>query len=61
MNQSFVSHLSSELDELKTAGLYKSERIIDSTQAGTVSLDSGRTVINPVSYTHLTLPTIYSV
>ena len=55
MNQSFVSHLSSELDELKTAGLYKSERIIDSTQAGTVSLDSGRTVINLCANNYLGL------
>ena len=55
MTQSFVSHLSSELDELKTAGLYKSERIIDSTQAGTVSLDSGRSVINLCANNYLGL------
>ena len=55
MTQSFVSHLSSELDELKTAGLYKSERVISSTQAGTVSLDSGRSVINLCANNYLGL------
>ncbi|MGF6158336.1 hypothetical protein M2267_003603, partial [Ensifer sp. KUDG1] len=34
MTSAFLSHLRSELEGLKTAGLYKSERVITSKQAG---------------------------
>ncbi|MGF6158335.1 hypothetical protein M2267_003602, partial [Ensifer sp. KUDG1] len=34
MSDRFLSHLRSELEGLKTAGLYKSERVITSKQAG---------------------------
>ena len=46
MTKRFLTHLNSELEELKNSGLYKSERIIASKQAGTVALESGREVIN---------------
>ncbi len=55
MPQSLYDHLQTELDELKTAGLYKSERIINSKQAGTVSLESGRSVINLCANNYLGL------
>ena len=45
MTQQFIEHLANDLNELRDTGLYKSERIIDSKQAGTVALDSGRSVI----------------
>jgi len=38
MTNAFIDHLSHELTDLKNTGLYKSERIIDSKQAGTVAL-----------------------
>ncbi|MEC7190531.1 MAG: glycine C-acetyltransferase, partial [Pseudomonadota bacterium] len=45
----------SELDELKNTGLYKSERVIASKQAGTVALKSGREVINLCANNYLGL------
>ncbi len=55
MTQNFTKHLQDELLELKNVGLYKTERIIDSKQAGTVSLDTGRTVINLCANNYLGL------
>ena len=46
MTKNFLTYLSSELRELRNTGLYKSERVITSKQAGTVALDSGWEVIN---------------
>jgi glycine C-acetyltransferase len=50
-----VSFLSSELEGLRDAGLYKSERVITSKQAGTVDLSSGRQVINLCANNYLGL------
>ncbi len=55
MTNSFYQHLNSELADLKTAGLYKSERVINSKQAGTVTLESGRSVINLCANNYLGL------
>lgn len=55
MSTPFISHLASELDHLKEVGLYKSERIISSKQAGTVSLASGKEVINLCANNYLGL------
>ncbi|MEO9865373.1 MAG: glycine C-acetyltransferase [Yoonia sp.] len=55
MTQNFIAHLSAELDELKTVGLYKSERVITSKQAGTVALDNGKEVINLCANNYLGL------
>ncbi|MEM1047425.1 MAG: glycine C-acetyltransferase [Pseudomonadota bacterium] len=46
MTGDLVSHLSSELDALKAAGLYKSERVIVSKQSGMVEVAGGETVLN---------------
>ena len=46
MTQAFLTHLSSELDGLKTTGLYKSERVISSKQAGEIEVASGARVLN---------------
>ncbi|MCZ4092019.1 glycine C-acetyltransferase [Sinorhizobium psoraleae] len=46
MTQAFLSHLRSELEDLKTAGLYKSERVITSKQAGEIEVASGDRVLN---------------
>ena len=55
MTNAFIEHLGDELKDLKKTGLYKSERIIDSKQAGTVALDSGRSVINLCANNYLGL------
>ncbi|KQY12823.1 hypothetical protein ASD31_16555, partial [Rhizobium sp. Root482] len=46
MTNAFINHLSSELEGLKSAGLYKSERVITSKQAGEIEVASGERVLN---------------
>ena len=55
MTKIFLTYMNSELDELKNTGLYKSERVIASKQAGTVALKSGREVINLCANNYLGL------
>ena len=55
MTKDFLTYLSSELRELRNTGLYKSERVITSKQAGTVALDSGWEVINLCANNYLGL------
>ena len=55
MPQALHEHLQEELATLKQAGLYKTERTINSKQAGTVSLESGRSVINLCANNYLGL------
>jgi glycine C-acetyltransferase len=45
MSQTFLKHLATELDGLKSAGLYKSERVISSMQSAEIIAD-GRQVLN---------------
>ena len=52
---SLTSHLHSELETLKSTGLYKTERVITGKQAGTVSLATGRDVINLCANNYLGL------
>lgn len=46
MSQTFLSHLSAELEGLKTAGLYKSERVITSMQSAEIAVAGGARVLN---------------
>ena len=46
MTSAFIAHLQSEIDGLKSAGLYKSERVITSKQAGEIAVASGERVLN---------------
>jgi glycine C-acetyltransferase len=46
MDQRFLSHLASELDGLKAAGLYKSERVITSMQSAQIEVAGGARVLN---------------
>ena len=55
MTNAFINHLSNELDALKSAGLFKSERVITSKQAGTVALENGKKVINLCANNYLGL------
>src|SRR4051812_34315270 len=45
MNTNFVSRIGSELEEIKTAGLFKNERIISSEQGAEIIVN-GKTVLN---------------
>lgn len=45
MNHKFVERISSELDEIRSAGLYKSERIITSAQGPVIEVN-GKNVLN---------------
>ena len=55
MSDPFVQHFAAELDDLRTAGLYKSERIITSKQSGTVALGDGQLAINLCANNYLGL------
>ena len=55
MTKAFIAHLSQELDGLREAGLFKTERVITTPQAGTVGLASGREVINLCANNYLGL------
>jgi glycine C-acetyltransferase len=55
MGHNFIKHLTSELDGLKDAGLYKTERTITSPQSGTVTLEAGRSAINLCANNYLGL------
>ncbi len=51
----FLSQLETTLDEIKSAGLYKTERLINSPQNSTVKLQDGREVINMCANNYLGL------
>jgi glycine C-acetyltransferase len=55
MNTKFLEHLSDQLNELKSNGLYKQEREIVSPQAGTIAIKDGRQVLNFCSNNYLGL------
>ncbi len=55
MTATYLDHLRTELDGLREAGLYKTERVITSKQAGTVGLASGQQVINLCANNYLGL------
>src|SRR5215813_12467588 len=46
MSDAFVSHISTELEALKAAGLYKSERVISSMQSAEIEVAGGAKVLN---------------
>ena len=46
MSDNFLSHIASELEGLKSAGLYKSERIITSMQSAEIEVAGGEKVLN---------------
>lgn len=55
MNSSFLGDLQKQLDDLKSAGLYKKEREITSPQAAHIKISDGREVINLCSNNYLGL------
>lgn len=46
MNKEFIDNLSEKLEDVKGAGLYKSERVITSQQSGKISVSPGDSVLN---------------
>ena len=46
MSQKFIHHLEQEINALKSAGLYKAERIITSRQSGEIEVSTGDKVLN---------------
>ena len=46
MNKEFFDNLSEKLEDVKGAGLYKSERVITSQQSGKISVSPGDNVLN---------------
>ncbi|MEK7950740.1 glycine C-acetyltransferase [Luteolibacter soli] len=54
-SDALASHLRTTLSEIEAAGLYKRERLIDSTQNSTVRLKDGREVINMCANNYLGL------
>lgn len=55
LSEEYTRQIGSTLSEIEAAGLYKSERLIDSTQNSTVRLKDGRTVINMCANNYLGL------
>jgi glycine C-acetyltransferase len=55
MNDSFLQHLASELDVIRSSGLYKSERIIASPQGAWITLQDKRKVLNLCANNYLGL------
>lgn len=55
LSDRFISHLQDTLADIDSAGLFKRERLIDSTQSSTVRLQDGRTVINLCANNYLGL------
>ena len=68
MYGAFKEQLAATLQEIRSAGLYKSERELTSPQSAHITTAKVAAVnfcannyLGPVSYTHLTLPTILRV
>jgi len=55
MNDDFKNYLTSEINSLREAGLYKSERIIASPQKARIKLQDGREVLNLCANNYLGL------
>ena len=55
MSQAFYTHVQSELDSLRAAGLFKAERIITTPQGAVVHTADGREVINLCANNYLGL------
>ena len=55
MSITLVEHLSSQLEQLRSDGLFKTERIITTPQAGNIGLCDGRQVINLCANNYLGL------
>jgi len=55
MNTIFLDELKNKINQLKDEGLYKNERILDSSQAPKIRLDTGQEVVNLCANNYLGL------
>lgn len=55
MTASFQAHLAAQLETLKSTGLYKTERVLESAQAARIRIGEGREVINLCANNYLGL------
>lgn len=55
MTDAFINHLRAELSELENVGLFKTERVISSPQAGEIELANGKSIINLCANNYLGL------
>ena len=55
MSIDFISHITSELNDIHSEGLFKAERIITTPQSRIVELEDGSTVINLCANNYLGL------
>ena len=55
MNKEFIENFSEKLEDVKGAGLYKSERVITSQQSGKISVSPGDSVLNFCANNYLVL------
>ena len=53
MQKQFQEYLNSTLDDIKSQGLYKNERVIDSDQQASIKLQDGREVLNMCANNYL--------
>ena len=57
MNDKFARRIANEVEEIKTSGLYKTERIISSPQGAEITVN-GKTVLNFCANNYLGFPLI---
>ncbi len=55
MNEPFKTHLATQLDAIRAAGTYKSERVLTTPQGSTVRADGGAAVLNMCANNYLGL------
>ena len=55
MSHAFLQHLNAELEGLRSAGLYKAERVLTTPQGATVTTADGRQVLNLCANNYLGL------
>src|SRR4051812_23104132 len=55
MSRKFIQHLETQLAEIRAAGLYKAERVIDSPQDAHIRVANGREVLNMCANNYLGL------
>jgi glycine C-acetyltransferase len=55
MDKNFLSHIENEIENVKSEGLYKTERVIASPQSSFIDLENGKHVINMCANNYLGL------
>ena len=61
MNKDFIPSIQSELENIRSAGLFKKERIITSAQGAVITVNDGKSVLNFCANNYLGLSSHPSV